>query len=222
MPQPVQPAGQPMPDTPSAGYSPAVGPQPRDGIDTDRMISLLQALQQRQIPALPGGPSEPAAAPAMGPLPGSAPPQTDALGLLRLLLTNPQMHQALQSARAGATPPSVRLPVPAPDGTQLRPVQIPIAAVLNALVALSGRAMTELNENVSEEEPELPDYLVGPDGDLVVDPASADDRAALVAHLFLLNDAAQRSGWYPQMSGAEDADVERDDPETWARDAGFL
>jgi hypothetical protein len=208
-----------MPDQPAAGYGPVGVPQPQRGID--QLTALLQALQQRQIPALPGV-SQPAAAPAPA---GALPPQTDALGLLRVLITNPQLQQALQSVRAGAvTPPPVQLPVPVPDTpTQLQPVQVPIAAVLNALVALSGRAMTELNEHVSEDEPEVPDYLVGPDGDFVVDPASADDRAALVSHLFLLSDAAQRSGWYPQLNGTpEEADVERDETEKWARDAGFL
>jgi hypothetical protein len=194
----------------------------------DQIAALLQALQQRQIPPLPGAVSQPvgALAPAMPPMRTAAPPpQTDALGLLRVILTNPQLQQALQFMPAGAaTPPPVQLPVPTPAAPgQARPVQVPLGAVLNALVALSGRAMTELNENVSEEEPEIPEYLVGDDGDFLVDPASADDRAALVTHLFLLSDAAQRSGWYPQLEGASDeADVELDESEEWARDAGIL
>jgi hypothetical protein len=193
----------------------------------DQVAALLQALQQRQIPPLPGGVSQPvtAPAPAMAPTRTAAPPpQTDALGLLRVILTNPQLQQALQFMPAGAaTPPPVQLPVPAAAPGQARPVQVPLGAVLNALVALSGRAMTELNENVSEEEPEIPGYLVGDDGDLLVDPASADDRAALVTHLFVLSDAAQRSGWYPQLGDAsEGADVELDESEEWAREAGIL
>lgn len=187
----------------------------------DQIAALLQALQQRQIPALPGGPPPPAAAAA----PAAAPsPQPDAVGLLRLILTNPQLQHALRVGPSGASPPPVQLPVPVPGApTELRTTTIPMAAVLNALVALSGRAMTELNENASEDEPEVPEYLVGPDGDFLVDPASADDRAALVTHLFVLSDAARNSGRYPQLSGApERADVELHESDEWARDAGFL
>jgi hypothetical protein len=183
----------------------------------DQIAALLQALQQRQIPPLPGGTPQPVVAAA-------PPPQTDTLGLLRIILTNPHLQQALQSMPPGvATPPPVQLPMPAVTAPgHVRPQQIPMAAVLNALVALSGRAMTELNENASEAEPEIPAYLVGDDGDFLVDPASADDRAALVTHLFVLSDAAQHAGWYPQLEGAPDeADVELDESEEWARDAGI-
>jgi hypothetical protein len=182
----------------------------------DQVAMLLQALQQRQIPALPGAAPEPAPAPA--PAPPPQPAHTDALGLLRTILTNPQLRQALESGRAGgAAPPPVQLPVPSQRPQGRRSVQIPIGAVLNALAALSSQGLAELYEQSSEDEADVPEYLVGEDGEFLVDPASADDRAALVAHLFRLNEAARRSNRYSRAARRRDLD----DSDAWARAAGF-
>jgi len=202
--------------------APATTAAPPAGID--QIALLLQALQQRQIPPLPGPVVQPAPAPA----PVHAQPRTDALGLLRLILTNPQLQQALQSGAPGAAaatmPRSVELPVPAPAAPRhVRSVPIPLGAVMNAIAALAGQSMTELNEYTREEESEVPEYLVDEAGDFVVDPASADDRAALVAHLFRLSDATQRSGRYPRLNRRPaPARVELDEHDQWARDAGFI
>ena len=93
---------------------------------------------------------------------------------------------------------------------------------MNAIAALAGQSMTELNESTPEDDPEVPSYLVDEDGEFVVDPASPDDRAALVAHLFRISDEAQRSGrfWTTQRSASR-GDDELDESETWAREAGF-
>jgi hypothetical protein len=221
--QPSAPAEPgPMPGTMPSGAAsaapdmPATAPAPTAAIGGfDQVAALLQMLQQRQIPALPGSAPQPAAAP---------PPQTDALGLLRTILTNPHLQQALQPAAAGPPPP-VRLPVPshtAPSGR--RSVNIPIGAVLRALIAASGEALVELYEQTGEDEAEFPEYLVGEDGDFLVDPASDDDRAALVAHLFRLNEAAQQAGGDPQPEWSEaeagGAD-EMDESDAFARAAGF-
>jgi hypothetical protein len=214
----------------------------------DQIAALLQALQQRQIPPLTAPAPQPVAAPPVAPpaapppvvalpvapaavpqpvaappvAPAAAPPP-DALSWLRLILTNPQLQQALQPAVADASAAvsrTVQLPVPTPAAPQqLRSAQIPLATVFNAIAALAGRVTAELGEDMGEDESA---YLVGDDGYYLVDPASADDRAALAAHLFRLNDAAQRSGWYPQLdSWSNAAGFELDECDEWARAAGF-
>ena len=212
--QPQVPGQSSAPGGDAGAMPAAAAPQAPGGMDT--IASLLQALQQRQIPALPGTTPPPAAAPPPA-------PQTDALGLLRTILTNPQLQQALQPAAAGAPAPAVQLPVPAQQApAQQRAVQLPLGAVLNAIAALSRQGMTELYEQTAEDEAEVPAYLVGEDGGLLVDPASADDRAALVAHLFRLNAAARRSG--PSTGAGQGRPARRrdwDDSDAWARAAGF-
>jgi hypothetical protein len=187
----------------------------------DQLALLLQALQQRQIPALPGSPT-----PSTPPAQFSPAPQTDALTLLRMILTNPQLQQTLQAPPPGmyGVPRTVELPIPATGAPRdTRSVQIPLGAVVNAIAALTGKAMTELNESSTEEEPEVPGYLVDDDGAFFVDPASADDRAALVAHLFRVSDATQRSGRFPQLRRPPvEADGELDESDAWARAAGFF
>jgi hypothetical protein len=119
-------------------------------------------------------------------------------------------------------PRSVELPVPAPAAPRhVRSVPIPMGAVMNAIAALAGQSMTELNEYTREEESEVPEYLVDEAGEFVVDPASADDRAALVTHLFRLSDATQRSGRFPGLN-RRPARVDLDEHDQWARDAGFI
>ena len=121
-------------------------------------------------------------------------------------------------------PRAVELPIPATGAPrQTQSVRIPLAAVVNALAALTGPTMTELNESTSEEDPEVPAYLVDDNGDFFVDPASADDRAALVAHLFRVSNATQRSGRFPQLRRpSAEADGELDESDAWARAAGFF
>lgn len=160
--------------------------------DTGQVGQMLQALQQGQIPALPG----PYASPA--PSGQAAPP--DATAMLRLILSNPQFLAALQSSAASSTPQPVRLPVPvAATAPQMRQVPIPLGAVLNAIVTLAGASMTDMSAATREDEPEVPGYLVDPRGGFIVDPANADDRAALVTHFFRLSAEAQGAseGWLP-------------------------
>ena len=187
----------------------------------DQIAALLQALQQRQIPPLTApAPPPPATVP---PVAAPAAAQPDALAMLRAILTNPQLQQTLQSAAPGGAPMArtVQLPVPTPAAPQqVRPVPIPLPDVLRAILSLTGQTAGRVGEG--EDEAEFPEYLVGDDGRFLVDPASADDRAALVGHLFCLNDAARRSGRYPQLrrrSGA--AGGGRDRSDEWARAAGF-
>ena len=148
---------------------------------------LLQALQQRQIPSLP------APAPAGWP---PAPHQPDALALLRAILGNPHLHQALQPSTGGIAP-TMQLPIPAARAPrQLRRMPLPLRDVMSAIIALAGESISELSGAEQEQEPEVAEYLIGEDGGFVVDPTDPDDRAALVALLFQLNGAAERSGVY--------------------------
>ncbi len=227
----AQPAGLGQPGSPPrpSGYDVGAVPQPY-GLDAagqpapsaDQLGILLQALRQRQIPPLPGQPAQPP--PAVTP---AAPlvPQTDGMALLRLILGNPQFQQALQWAAVmgSAGPRTVELPVPATaPPRRMRSVAIPLGAVMNAISALAGQSMTELNESTPEDDPEVPSYLVDEEGEFIVDPASPDDRAALVAHLFRVSDQAQRSGPVgPPHDGLPEAAEELDESEAWARDAGF-
>ena len=240
----VQPAAPPGQPPPASGGAPAWGadvhaafsaigtPAPAayahgamaQPASVDQLGLLLQALRQHQIPALPGpaavaAPIAPAPAPGA---PGMAPaPQVSAIGLLRLILTNPQLQQALQPQ--ATVPRSVALPMPMPNAPgRMRSAQIPLGAVMNAIALLAGQSMTELNEYVSEEEPEVPDYLVDDSGDFIVDPASADDRAALVTHMFRVSNEAQQLASDPQPdSRLDEAYDELDECEEWARTAGL-
>ena len=177
----------------------------------------MQALQQRQIPPLPA--------------PAVTAPQADGLGLLRLILSNPQFQQSLQQAAmtgAGAVAP-VALPMPAaqaPGG--MRSMDIPLGAVINAIAGLTGPALMQLNARTSEADPEVPEYLVSEDGEFIVDPASSDDRASLVVHMFEVSDEAQRldEALQQQRQSSQPsrrrAYTELDEADEWARDVGLL
>jgi len=180
---------------------------------------MMQAMRDRQIPSLPMTiQPPPAGAPPLAPAAAGA-PQPDAMALLRLILSNPQLLQALQPA----APRAVTLPVPAmAPPHRMRPVSVPLGAVINLISALSGQAMSELNASTPEDAPAVPEYLVDEDGDFLVDPTSPDDRAKLVAHLFGVSDHAQRLANSWQLDGPmSDLGDELDESELWARDAGF-
>ena len=151
----------------------------------------MQALQQRQIPPLPGpAPVTAFSAPATP----AAAPQADGLGLLRLILTNPRFQQTLQlaSSMGAAGPRAVSLPVPVvSQPQQRRALQIPLGAVMNAVALLARQSMTELNASTREDEPAVPSYLVDEQGEYIVNPADPDARAALVAQWFQLNEQAE-------------------------------
>jgi hypothetical protein len=115
-------------------------------------------------------------------------PQSDPLSLLRMIVANPQVLQALQPPTP-ATPRAISLPMPAgPAGSQ--PLSLPLGAVLNAIVQLSAQGLDRVNANTREEDPEVPEYLVGEDGEFLVDPASPEARARLVAELFEISERA--------------------------------
>jgi hypothetical protein len=184
---------------------------------------MWQALRQRQIPPLPGqlafGTPGQLAMPPIAAVPGARPP-ADATALLRMLLGLPQLQTALQSAAvlgpAGSR--TMELPIPTSTAGGVRSVQVPLGAMMNAIAALAGRSMEELNASTQESDPEIPEYLVDEDGEFIVDPTNAAERAALLTHMVRLNQAAARAGWFVE---AREPDEGLDDTEAWARDAGF-
>jgi len=200
-------------------YSQATGtrnpiPPPSNASPLGQLGPLLQALQNRQIPPLPRpGPAQQPMAP-MGPQAPAAVPQLDATALLHSIIGHPQVQQVLQAAATVgvAGPNTVPLQVPASTGS--RTVQLPLGDILNTIAALAGQSTAELGGVPGEGEGEAAEYLLGEDGDYVVDPASDDARAALVAFLFRLNDEAVQQGYLP-------AGGELDESDAWARDAGW-
>ena len=213
----AQPSPAPPADVPLAASPPAAGPVPgQSAPGVDQIALLLQALQQQQAQAGPAA----AAFPGVAPPPAAPPP--DGMALLRVILGNPQFQQALwrPAQQPGApTPRAIGLPVQAGGHpAHTRQMQIPMGAVLNAIATLAGHSMAELNESTAEDEPEVPAYLVGEDGEFLVDPTSAEERAALVTRWFLASDAAQRGprGAHPMNVGHQS-----DPSDVWAREAGF-
>lgn len=206
-------AGQPSPAAPPW----AAGP------NAQQLAWLLQALQQRQIPPLPGvsqAPALAAAPPAAPPAPALA-PAADGLALLRLILANPQFQQALAGGGPGGMPaPAMSLPMPPRPGTaQPRRTRIPIGAVLNAVALLAGQSLNELSEQTAEDAPDVPEYLVGEDGEYIVDPSDPPSRASLVAHYFRVSDAIRRR--QPASAPRPTPPSPLTDADAWARDAGF-
>jgi hypothetical protein len=201
-------------------------PSPRGGADaggraqagSDPLAQLLRALQLGQVPPMPGpgaGARRRPAAPAAR--------QMDATALLSLFLSMPQVQRSLQSAAVlgPASPRTVKMPMPPTTaGGGQRNVSIPLGGVLNALGGLIGQAMEEINACASEADPELPDYLVGGDGRLMVDPASPEERAALVTHLFRVSSEARRAGLVHEADDDEDNET-FDELEAWAFEAGL-
>ena len=203
-------APPPFPTYPSdtGAASPPPGPPP----NPDRLAQLMQAMQQRQIPPLPS--------PAM---PGGG-GQTDSLGLLRLILANPQFQQALHYAAlsgAGAVQP-LALPMPVMEHPgRMRSMQVPLGAVINAIAGLTGPAMMQLNARTSESDPEVPEYLVSEEGEFIVDPASADERGRLVHTIFEASDLAQRVHHRPGQSRSRRSPTQAEEADEFARDVGL-
>jgi hypothetical protein len=229
------PPGSMPPGSASPGFAPgfappgglggvpaAVGQATQIADQIGQLGSLLQQLRQGAIPPLPAQPAAPFAPPSGFPAPPAAHPghgPMDSTALLRMMIGNPQLQQAVQWAAVlgPAAPRTVALNVPAPNVPN-RTQEVPLGAALNALGTLLRRSMFELNAGTREDEPEMPEYLLGEEGDFIVDPASPDDRAALVTHLFRIDAAARRS----QQAGAEAGlDEGRGDMDAFARDAGF-
>ena len=195
------PTGMPPPGPPGL---------PDGAAGMDQFAAFLQALRQQQA----------APQPAPAPPQAAAPSQSDPLAMLRMIITNPQLQQALQQSTMGPSAPrAISLPVPAPTRPSgSRQMSIPLGAVMNAIYALAGQSMEQLNANTREDDPEVPEYLVGEDGEFLVDPASSEERARLVTEWFEMSENARRR---PARRRRQSSEFESDESERWAIEAGF-
>ena len=69
---------------------------------------------------------------------------------------------------------------------------------MNTIAQLAQASTRELYAMRSEDDPEIPDYLLAEDGDFIVDPESDEDRAALALLLLRIDGrgpALRRIGW---------------------------
>jgi len=169
---------------------------------------------------------------------GTGPPiagSLDATALLGLLLSNPQIMQSVRGApiaSQGVAPPSVQVNVPGSG-----PTAIPLGDIMNVFAMLMQRSVEELSDLeaesdlTSEDDPAVPEYLFGEDGELLVDPANAQDRAAYTLEL-LRKHVAEAQCW---RDGGLAADWDTPNPfdrsgafargtdesDLWAYEAGF-
>lgn len=227
----------------------------RLGQGAGQVGGLLQGLRGGQIPGLPGGttgaaPGGPGAVPlrpptvAVQPTPSRPPPALglavpgpaplDATALLGMLLTNPQIMQALTQAPFMSLPAARGVEVNVPSAG---PVSIPLPDLVNTIAQLAQRSVGEVSESrteldlASEDDPEIPDFLLTEDGELMADPTNPEDRAALVLHLLRLDGEARRHGsedlygepdalgLFDEMSSEPVWEI--DESDLWAREAGF-
>ncbi|MGD8588233.1 MAG: hypothetical protein PVG22_05320 [Chromatiales bacterium] len=197
----------------------------RLGQGAGQINRFMQALQGRQIPSLPRGgqrpasPRPPAARPATGrptATPTAAPGrgQFNATALLGLIMNNPQLMQAIRGAPFARQAGVRRVEVNIPNGES---VSIPLADVLNTFAVLAQESVLELNDTSSEYAENIPEYLIGEDGEFIVDPQSAEDRAALVLHLLRLDGEMERYAEWDDLNAYD----ETEESDLWVREAGF-
>lgn len=196
---PTPPRRPPAPTRPPGG---ALSPAQVAQLNQQRMMQQRQLQQQRQMQMQQQRQQ------------GAQGGQANAAALVSMLMSNPQLQRALQQAvmqgRAGRR--EVVMEVPGESGGT-RSVAIPLGAVMNTVAALASQAMVELNEQTHESDPEVPEYLLGEDGQYIVDPADPDQRAALVLHYMrgarhVEYDAATQAGdaWAEHGDFGEDYD----------------
>ncbi|MGH8773556.1 MAG: hypothetical protein ACREV2_20630 [Burkholderiales bacterium] len=93
---------------------------------------------------------------------------------------------------------------------------------MNTVAQLAQASARELSAMTSEDDPEVPDYLLAEDGDVIVDPVSAEDRAALVLHLLRIEGEARRCAESDGFVASDGMGMdEMDESDVWAREAGF-
>jgi hypothetical protein len=151
--------------------------------------------------------------------------------MLQQLFGNPQLLQALAQGIVGGptAPREVVLEIAGHEGTT-EAVAIPLGAVMNAIATLATEAMVELNAQTHPAESEVPSYLLGQEGELIVDPANTEARAALVVDYFRRARQAERAGlvgggeadWGDEAFGEGfDEDFDEDDEADESTDFGY-
>lgn len=175
--------------------------------------TLFQGLRGRQTPSLPSAPG--ARAPG-GATPGAGRPAIagqgrNNLAMAGMFFSSPQFQQLIRASGifGGSAPQSVEVELPSGDS-----VSIPPAAILNTAASLLQNSIVELNALTPEDAPEVPDYLVGEDGEFLVDPSDPQQRAALVLHYLRLAGEAERERY-------SDYQEEMDGSDIFALEAGF-
>lgn len=132
------------------------------------------------------------------------------------LLSNPQIMQAIRSALFRGREGVLHV---GSDGT---PVRIPTSDVMATISRLARESALELNALAGEDTAEIPEYLIGEDGEFVVDPEFDEDREALVLEYLRRQGEIDR---YDELGGRVVieglAGDEMDASEVWAREAGF-
>lgn len=94
--------------------------------------------------------------------------------------------------------------------------------VMSTIARLAHESSLELNALAAEDATELPDYLIGEDGEYIVDPGCVEDRTALV--LAELRSQGERDRYDElaesiEMEGFDEGEM--DEPEVWTDDADF-
>ncbi len=135
------------------------------------------------------------------------------------LLNNPQIMQALRSALLRGREAALHVETDIVSGM---PVEIPMSEVMKVLANLANEAAIELDALEGGDAAEVPEYLVGEDGELIIDPECAEEREALVLENLILQGEFVRYAGLDGSVGMEGiAGSEMDDSEAWAREAGF-
>jgi hypothetical protein len=139
----------------------------------------------------------------------------NATALLSLLLSNPQLQQALRAAPVlgQAGPQAMSLGVPTASGGQAQ-AAIPIASVMNLIAALASRSTRELVEAFGEDEA-TPDYLLDEYGGRLVDPGVPEQQAAVALQYFRL------AGESVRFSESDEDETSLDESDRWLMEAGL-
>ena len=105
-----------------------------------------------------------------------------------MLLNNPQLRHMITSAAVAGRRGARELEIEVPGAHSS--VGIPVEALVEAISLLAQESTHELGDlarsvagtYAQENLPQMGDYLIGEDGEWIVDPSSAEQRAALVVH----------------------------------------
>ena len=181
---------------PAQGQMPGRGQMPARG----QMVSRMAVPQRAPAPA-----GQPGRAPL-----GGGVMNANMIAMLQQMLRNRQARGGL--ARGVVRPAASEVTLEIADGQGgTEPVSIPLGAVANAIAVVASEAMNELNAHTDESDPEIPDYLIGHGGELIVDPSRPEERAALVVHYFRLAAEAEREGLRGRVDGMENFEGAYDD-----------
>jgi hypothetical protein len=138
---------------------------------------------------------------------------------LASLLNNPQIMQALRSTLFRGREGAISVEA---DISSSTPLEIPMGEVMATIARLAHESALELNALAGEDAAEIPDYLIGEDGEYIVDPECVEAREALVLENLRRQGELER---YDELAEGVEfegwAGDEMDEAEVWAFEAGF-